>query len=186
MQITRLRLLGFKSFVEPTELLVENGLTGVVGPNGCGKSNLLEALRWAMGETSYKSMRGSAMDDVIFAGSQDRPARNTAEVTLFLDNSKRLAPAEFNDSDLLEVTRRIEREAGSAYKINGKDVRARDIRLLFEDAATGARRVRTRRAGQPSQLARNAGRARTRTRAAPKRQAVRSARFAPCGLCHGP
>ncbi|WP_372930787.1 chromosome segregation SMC family protein [Methyloceanibacter sp.] len=139
MQITRLRLLGFKSFVEPTELLVENGLTGVVGPNGCGKSNLLEALRWAMGETSYKSMRGSAMDDVIFAGSQDRPARNTAEVTLFLDNSKRLAPAEFNDSDLLEVTRRIEREAGSAYKINGKDVRARDIRLLFEDAATGAR-----------------------------------------------
>ncbi|MHA1517909.1 MAG: AAA family ATPase, partial [Alphaproteobacteria bacterium] len=139
MQITRLRLLGFKSFVEPTEILVEPGLTGVVGPNGCGKSNLLEALRWAMGETSYKSMRGSAMDDVIFAGSQDRPARNTAEVTLFLDNSKRLAPAEFNDADLLEVTRRIEREAGSAYKINGKDVRARDVRLLFEDASTGAR-----------------------------------------------
>jgi chromosome segregation protein len=125
--------------VEPTELLVEPGLTGVVGPNGCGKSNLLEALRWAMGETSYKSMRGSAMEDVIFGGSQDRPARNTAEVTLFVDNSQRLAPAEFNDADLLEVTRRIEREAGSAYKINGKDVRARDIRLLFEDAATGAR-----------------------------------------------
>jgi chromosome segregation protein len=139
VQITRLRLLGFKSFVEPTELLVEPGLTGVVGPNGCGKSNLLEALRWAMGETSYKSMRGSAMEDVIFSGSQDRPSRNTAEVTLFLDNSKRLAPAEFNDADLLEVTRRIEREAGSAYKINGKDVRARDVRLLFEDAATGAR-----------------------------------------------
>jgi len=139
VQITRLRLLGFKSFVEPTELLVERGLTAVVGPNGCGKSNLLEALRWAMGETSYKSMRGSAMDDVIFAGSQDRPARNTAEVTLFLDNSQRLAPAEFNEADLLEVTRRIEREAGSAYKINGKDVRARDVRLLFEDAATGAR-----------------------------------------------
>jgi chromosome segregation protein len=139
VKITRLRLLGFKSFVEPTELLVEGGLTGVVGPNGCGKSNLLEALRWAMGETSYKSMRGGAMDDVIFAGSQDRPARNTAEVTLFIDNSARKAPAEFNDSDILEVTRRIEREAGSAYKVNGKDARARDIRLLFEDASTGAR-----------------------------------------------
>ncbi|MGB3022585.1 MAG: chromosome segregation SMC family protein, partial [Methyloceanibacter sp.] len=139
MKITRLRLLGFKSFVEPTEILIEQGLTGVVGPNGCGKSNLLEALRWAMGETSYKSMRGSAMEDVIFGGSQSRPARNMAEVTLFIDNSARTAPAEFNDSELLEVTRRIEREAGSAYRVNGKDARARDIRLLFEDAATGAR-----------------------------------------------
>ena len=139
MQITQLRLLGFKSFVEPTELLIEHGLTGVVGPNGCGKSNLLEALRWAMGETSYKSMRGSAMEDVIFAGSEGRPSRNMAEVTLFIDNSTRTAPAEFNDSDMLEVTRRIEREAGSAYKVNGKDARARDVRLLFEDAATGAR-----------------------------------------------
>ncbi|HEX2380442.1 MAG TPA: chromosome segregation protein SMC [Methyloceanibacter sp.] len=139
MKITRLRLLGFKSFVEPTELLVEPGLTGVVGPNGCGKSNLLEALRWAMGETSYKSMRGAAMEDVIFAGSQDRPPRNSAEVTLFIDNSARTAPAELNDSDQLEVTRRIEREAGSAYRVNGKDARARDVRLLFEDAATGAR-----------------------------------------------
>jgi chromosome segregation protein len=139
VQITRLRLLGFKSFVEPTELLIEHGLTGVVGPNGCGKSNLLEALRWAMGETSYKSMRGAAMEDVIFAGSEDRPSRNSAEVTLFIDNSQRKAPAEFNDSDALEVTRRIEREAGSAYKVNGRDVRARDVRLLFEDAATGAR-----------------------------------------------
>ncbi|MGV1013632.1 MAG: chromosome segregation SMC family protein [Methyloceanibacter sp.] len=139
MQITRLRLLGFKSFVEPTELLVEPGLTGVVGPNGCGKSNLLEALRWAMGETSYKSMRGAAMEDVIFAGSESRPGRNTAEVTLFIDNSDRTAPAEFNDADALEVTRRIEREVGSVYRVNGKEARARDIRLLFEDAATGAR-----------------------------------------------
>jgi len=139
VKITRLRLLGFKSFVDPTELLVEPGLTGVVGPNGCGKSNLLEALRWAMGETSYKSMRGTAMEDVIFAGSEARPGRNSAEVTLFIDNSKRTAPAEFNDSDALEVTRRIEREAGSAYKVNGRDARARDVRLLFEDAATGAR-----------------------------------------------
>ncbi len=139
MKITRLRLLGFKSFTEPTEIVIEPGLTGVVGPNGCGKSNLLEALRWAMGETSYKSMRGGAMEDVIFAGSQDRPARNSAEVTLFVDNSARTAPAEFNDSDTLEVTRRIEREVGSVYRVNGKDARARDIRLLFEDAATGAR-----------------------------------------------
>ncbi|HYB05467.1 MAG TPA: chromosome segregation SMC family protein, partial [Methyloceanibacter sp.] len=139
MKITRLRLLGFKSFVEPTEILIEPGLTGIVGPNGCGKSNLLEALRWVMGEISYKSMRGSAMEDVIFAGSQHRPARNTAEVTLFIDNSVRTAPAEFNDSDALEVTRYIEREVGSAYRVNGKDARARDIRLLFEDAATGAR-----------------------------------------------
>ncbi|HYH71241.1 MAG TPA: AAA family ATPase, partial [Methyloceanibacter sp.] len=139
MKITRLRLLGFKSFVEPTELVVEHGLTGVVGPNGCGKSNLLEALRWVMGETSYKSMRGSSMEDVIFSGSEVRPARNSAEVTIFVDNSARTAPSEFNDSDTLEVTRRIEREAGSAYKVNGRDVRARDVRLLFEDAATGAR-----------------------------------------------
>jgi chromosome segregation protein len=139
VKITRLRLVGFKSFVEATELLIEPGLTGVVGPNGCGKSNLLEALRWAMGETSYKSMRGAAMEDVIFAGSEDRPARNSAEVTLFIDNSARKAPAEFNDSEALEVTRRIEREAGSAYRVNGRDVRARDVRLLFEDAATGAR-----------------------------------------------
>ena len=139
LKITRLRLLGFKSFVEPVELLVEPGLTGVVGPNGCGKSNLLEALRWVMGETSHKSMRGAAMDDVIFAGTQNRPARNMAEVTIFLDNSERTAPAEFNDADQIEVTRRIEREAGSVFRINGKDVRARDVRLLFEDAATGAR-----------------------------------------------
>jgi chromosome segregation protein len=139
VKITRLRLLGFKSFAEPAEIDIHKGLTGVVGPNGCGKSNLLEALRWAMGETSHKSMRGNAMDDVIFSGAQNRPARNTAEVTLFVDNSARLAPAEFNDADTLEITRRIEREAGSAYRVNGKDVRARDLRLLFEDAATGAR-----------------------------------------------
>ncbi len=139
VKITRLRLLGFKSFVEPIELLVEPGLTGVVGPNGCGKSNLLEALRWVMGETSHKSMRGAVMDDVIFSGTQNRPARNMAEVTVFIDNSERSAPAEYNDTDQIEVSRRIEREAGSIFRINGKDVRARDVRLLFEDAATGAR-----------------------------------------------
>lgn len=148
MLITRMRLSGFKSFVDPTELLVEPGLTGVVGPNGCGKSNLLEALRWVMGETSYKAMRGSAMDDVIFSGTTGRPARNAADVTLFLDNRARTAPAEFNDSDELEVTRRIERDAGSSYRINGREVRARDIRVLFEDAASGARSPALVRQGQ--------------------------------------
>lgn len=139
MHITRLRLLGFKSFVEPTELVIEHGLTGVVGPNGCGKSNLLEALRWVMGETSYKNMRASAMDDVIFSGTNTRPRRESAEVSIVLDNTKRRAPAEFNETDVLEITRRIERDAGSAYKINGADVRARDVQLLFADASTGAR-----------------------------------------------
>ena len=152
MKITRLRLLGFKSFVEPTELLVEPGLTGVVGPNGCGKSNLLEALRWVMGETSHKSMRAAAMDDVIFSGTTTRPARNNAEVTMFLDNSARMAPAEFNGDDVLEITRRIEREAGSAYRINGKEVRARDVKVLFEDASTGARSPALVRQGQIGEL----------------------------------
>src|SRR6478735_1513450 len=112
MQLERLRLAGFKSFVEPTELIIEPGLTGVVGPNGCGKSSRLDALRWVMGETSHKSMRAAAMDDVIFSGTNTRPARNTAEVTIFLDNSERKALAEFNDTDQIEITRRIEREAG--------------------------------------------------------------------------
>ena len=152
MHINRLRLLGFKSFVEPTELVIEKGLTGVVGPNGCGKSNLLEALRWVMGETSHKSMRAAAMDDVIFSGTQTRPARNTAEVTIFIDNSGRQAPSEFNDHDTLEVTRRIEREAGSAFRINGREVRARDVRILFEDAATGARSPALVRQGQIGEL----------------------------------
>ncbi len=138
MKFTRLRVLGFKSFVEPTEFPIEPGLTGVVGPNGCGKSNLVEALRWVMGESSYKAMRASGMDDVIFQGSGNRPARNTAEVSLAVDNADHVAPAAFNDADLLEVTRRIEREAGSIYRINGRDVRARDVQLLFADASTGA------------------------------------------------
>ena len=152
MKITRLRLLGFKSFVEPTELVIEKGLTGVVGPNGCGKSNLLEALRWVMGETSYKSMRASAMEDVIFAGTNARPARNMAEVTISIDNAARTAPAELNDADVLEVTRRIERDAGSAYRVNGGEVRQRDIKLLFEDAATGARSPALVRQGQIAEI----------------------------------
>ena len=152
MKISRLRLLGFKSFVEPTELVIEPGLTGVVGPNGCGKSNLLEALRWVMGETSHKSMRAAAMDDVIFSGTNTRPARNSAEVTIFLDNAERKAPAEFNGADVIEITRRIEREAGSAYRINGREARARDVKILFEDAATGARSPALVRQGQIGEI----------------------------------
>lgn len=149
---TKLRILGFKSFVDPIEFLINDGRTGVVGPNGCGKSNLVEALRWVMGESSYKNMRASGMDDVIFSGSLNRPSRNTAEVTLFVDNTDRTAPAAFNDSDVLEVTRRIEREAGSVYKINGKDVRARDVQLLFADASTGSRSPALVRQGQIGEL----------------------------------
>ncbi len=139
MKLTRLRLLGFKSFVEPTDFMIEPGLTGVVGPNGCGKSNLVEALRWVMGESSHKSMRASSMDDVIFSGSNSRPARNNAEVAIAIDNSTRSAPAAFNDQDSLEIARRIERDAGSNYRINGREVRARDVQILFADASTGAR-----------------------------------------------
>jgi chromosome segregation protein len=139
MKLTRLRLHGFKSFVEPTDFVIEPGLTGVVGPNGCGKSNLVEALRWAMGETSHKSLRAADMDAVIFAGSGSRPSRNHAEVVMTIDNADRSAPAALNDREILEISRRIEREAGSAYRINGRDVRARDVQILFADAATGAR-----------------------------------------------
>jgi chromosome segregation protein len=152
MHISRLRLLGFKSFIEPTDLVIEPGLTGVVGPNGCGKSNLLEALRWVMGETSHKSMRAAAMDDVIFAGTSSRPARNMAEVTITIDNRARSAPAEYNGDDVIEITRRIEREAGSAYRINGREARARDVKILFEDAATGARSPALVRQGQIAEI----------------------------------
>ncbi len=133
MRIRRLKLSGFKSFVEATELRIEPGLTGVVGPNGCGKSNLLEAIRWVMGEGSPKSLRGDGMEDVIFAGTAMRPAREFAEVSMLIDRD----PDE-GDGGEGEVTRRIERGAGSAYRIDGRDVRARDVALLFADAATGA------------------------------------------------
>jgi len=138
VKFTQLRLSGFKSFVEPTELLIKDGLTGIVGPNGCGKSNLVEALRWVMGETSAKNMRGGAMDDVIFAGTSSRPPRNMAEVTLGLDNTDRAAPPAYNDNQEVDITRRIRRESGSDYRINGKVSRARDVQLLFADMATGA------------------------------------------------
>jgi chromosome segregation protein len=128
MKIARVKLAGFKSFVDPCELRIMPGLTGVVGPNGCGKSNLLEAIRWVMGEGSPKSLRGSAMDDVIFAGTASRPQRQFAEVSILAER----------DDDEVEVVRRIERGAGSAYRINGRDARARDAQLIFADAATGA------------------------------------------------
>src|SRR2546423_1735312 len=139
MKLTRLRLIGFKSFVEPTDFLIERGLTGVVGPNGCGKSNLVEALRWVMGETSHKSLRAADMDDVIFSGTNSRPGRNHAEVAVQVDNSARDAPAQFNEHELLDVSRRIERDAGSTYRVNGREVRARDVHILFADASTGSR-----------------------------------------------
>ncbi|OUS36779.1 chromosome segregation protein SMC [Rhodobacterales bacterium 56_14_T64] len=138
MRFSKLRLTGFKSFVDPTDLIISDGLTGVVGPNGCGKSNLLEALRWVMGENRPKSMRGGGMEDVIFAGAHSRGARNFAEVSLQIDNTERLAPSGFNESDSLEIVRRITRDVGSAYKANTKDVRARDVQMLFADASTGA------------------------------------------------
>jgi len=129
LEFRKLRLAGFKSFVEPAELQIESGLTGVVGPNGCGKSNLLEALRWVMGEASPKSMRSGGMDDVIFAGTAARPSRGFATVTLALAGAA---------GEEVEVTRRIERGAGSDYRVNGRDTRAQDVRLLFADSATGA------------------------------------------------
>src|SRR5262245_16929697 len=139
MKLTRLRLLGFKSFVEPTDFLIEPGLTGVGGPNGCGKSDLVEALRWVMGETSHKSLRAADMDDVIFSGTNNRPGRNNAEVAIQIDNRARKAPAQFNEHVALDVSRRIERDQGSTYRINGREVRARDVTLLFADASTGSR-----------------------------------------------
>ena len=138
VQFSKLKITGFKSFVDPTELWIEKGLTGIVGPNGCGKSNLVEALRWVMGEGSAKRMRGSGMEDMIFSGSASRPARNIAEVLLQLENRDRTAPSQFNEDEELEVTRRIERDHGSTYRVNGREVRARDVQLLFADSATGA------------------------------------------------
>ena len=152
MRFTRLRLNGFKSFVDPTDVVVADGLTGIVGPNGCGKSNLLEALRWVMGENRPTAMRGGGMDDVIFAGAATRTARNFAEVSVFIDNSERLAPVGFNDSDLLEVTRRITRDAGSAFKMNTRDARARDVQMLFADASTGAHSPALVRQGEIAEL----------------------------------
>ncbi len=148
MKFTRLRLHGFKSFVEPTELHLEPGLTAVVGPNGCGKSNLFDALRWVMGETRPTSLRGGEMDDVIFAGSGGRPSRNMAEVTIYVDNTDRTATGAYNAYDAMVISRRIEREAGSVYRINGRDVRQKDVQLFFADASSGAGSTAFVRQGQ--------------------------------------
>jgi len=152
LRFAKLRLNGFKSFVDPTELVISDGLTGVVGPNGCGKSNLLEALRWVMGENRPTAMRGDGMEDVIFAGAASRGGRHFAEVALSIDNSDRLAPSGFNDSDALEIIRRITRDAGSAYRVNGKEVRAKDVLMLFADASTGAHSPALVRQGQIAEL----------------------------------
>jgi chromosome segregation protein len=152
VRFSKLRLTGFKSFVDPTDLVIADGLTGVVGPNGCGKSNLLEALRWVMGENRPTAMRGGGMEDVIFAGAATRPARNYAEVSIHIDNSDRLAPAGFNDHDQIDIVRRITRDAGSAFKTNGKDTRARDVQMLFADASTGSHSPALVRQGQISEL----------------------------------
>jgi len=134
-----LKMTGFKSFADAAEVEIESGMTGIVGPNGCGKSNIVEGLRWVMGESNARQMRGAEMDDVIFSGTEQRPARNLAEITLQLDNSNRSAPSEFNNEDELEITRKIERGKGSSYFVNAKPARAKDVQLLFADSATGAR-----------------------------------------------
>ena len=152
MKFTKLRIAGFKTFVDPVEFLIEPGLTGVIGPNGCGKSNLVEALRWVMGESSSKNMRASGMEDVIFSGGGDRPARHMAEVVLTLDNGDRSAPAHLNEDEILQVSRKIERDAGSTYRVNGREVRARDVQMLFADAASGARSTAMVRQGQIGEI----------------------------------
>ena len=162
MRFTRLRLNGFKSFVDPTDLVIHDGLTGIVGPNGCGKSNLLEALRWVMGENRASAMRGGGMEDVIFAGAASRPARSYAEVAIVIDNAERLAPSGFNEADQVEIVRRITRDAGSAFRANGKEVRARDVQMLFADASTGAHSPALVRQGQIAELIAAKPRARRR------------------------
>ena len=138
MNFKKLELIGFKSFAENTSFLIEKGLTGIVGPNGCGKSNIVEALRWCMGETSAKSMRGSGMEDVIFSGTSNRPSKNIAEVNIFLENSKESNLKQFEGVDAINLKRRIEKDKGSRYFINEKEVRARDVQTFFADLSTGA------------------------------------------------
>ena len=138
MKFKKLELNGFKSFFEKTSIIIEKGLTGIVGPNGCGKSNIVEAIRWCMGETSAKSMRGTGMEDVIFSGTANKTSKNIAEVTLTLDNSEKEGPLQFKELDLINVKRRIQKDKGSRYFINEKEMRARDVQTLFADLSTGA------------------------------------------------
>ena len=138
MKFKKLDITGFKSFSDKTTFLIEEGLTGIVGPNGCGKSNIVESLRWCMGENSAKSMRGSGMEDVIFSGTSNRPSKNISEVTLLLDNQNKEGPTQFKDFEEVSVRRKIEKDKGSKYYINDKEVRARDVQTLFADLSTGA------------------------------------------------
>ena len=138
MEFKKIQLNGFKSFAERTNFLIEKGLTGIVGPNGCGKSNIVESLRWCMGETSAKSMRGSGMEDVIFSGTSNKPSKNIAEVSILISNENGDAPLQYKDQDNVEVRRKIEKDKGSKFYINDKEVRAKDAQMLFADLSTGA------------------------------------------------
>ena len=138
MEFKKIDLTGFKSFVEKTTFFIEKGLTGIVGPNGCGKSNIVESIRWCMGETSAKSIRGSGMEDVIFSGTANKTSKNIAEVSITLDNSDKEGPSQFKEVDIVNVKRKIEKDKGSRYFINEKEVRARDVQTLFADLSTGA------------------------------------------------
>ena len=138
MEFKKIQLNGFKSFAEKTDLSIENGLTGIVGPNGCGKSNIVESLRWCMGETSAKSMRGSGMEDVIFSGTSNKPSKNIAEVTLNLINDSLEDVGQYSGTKNIEIKRKIEKDKGSKFSINGKEVRAKDAQMFFADLSTGA------------------------------------------------
>ena len=138
MEFKKIQLTGFKSFAEKTNFLIEEGLTGIVGPNGCGKSNIVESLRWCMGETSAKSMRGSGMEDVIFSGTSNKPSKNIAEVSIALSNENKDGPIQYNDLDEIEIRRKIEKDKGSKFYINNKEVRAKDAQMFFADLSTGA------------------------------------------------
>ena len=138
MRFKNLEINGFKSFSDKTNFLIENGLTGIVGPNGCGKSNIVEALRWCMGENSAKSMRGSGMEDVIFSGTSNRPSKNISEVALLLDNQEKSGPTQYKEFNEISIKRKIEKDKGSKYYINDKEVRARDVQTFFADISTGA------------------------------------------------
>ena len=138
MEFKKIQLTGFKSFVEKTNFLIEKDLTGIVGPNGCGKSNIVESLRWCMGETSAKSMRGSGMEDVIFSGTSNKPSKNLAEVIVSLSNQNKDGPNQYKDLDSIDVKRKIEKDKGSKFYINDKEVRAKDAQMFFADLSTGA------------------------------------------------
>ena len=138
MEFKKIQLTGFKSFAEKTNFLIEEGLTGIVGPNGCGKSNIVESLRWCMGETSAKSMRGSGMEDVIFSGTSNKPSKNIAEVSIALSNENKDGPIQYNELDEIEIRRKIEKDKGSKFYINNKEVRAKDAQMFFADLSTGA------------------------------------------------